>query len=150
MFDIGFAELLLLAVIALLVLGPDRLPGAIRTASLWLGKLRRSFNEVKAEIEREIDADEIKRELHNNSIMQQLGEEAGDIKDNLQEVRNSLKDLEFDLDSNNSGHGDYEPGQSEIESKKQSESTSDTESTKKSDDAHEQPIADKGPASTND
>ena len=43
MFDVGFAELFLLSLIGLLVLGPDRLPGAIRTVSLYVGKLRRSF-----------------------------------------------------------------------------------------------------------
>ena len=41
MFDIGFAELLLIAVVGLLVIGPERLPSAIRTTSLWLGRLRR-------------------------------------------------------------------------------------------------------------
>lgn len=126
MFDIGFAELLLLAVIALLVLGPERLPGAVRTGSLWLGRLKRSFNEIKTEIEREIDADEIKRELHNQTILDQLGEEKGEVEENLQAVRDTLKDLEFDINnSNGSGHQDYEPLPRDSETK--APQTSDTE-----------------------
>ena len=46
MFDIGFAELVLVGVVGLLVIGPERLPGTIRTASLWLNRFRRSFNDI--------------------------------------------------------------------------------------------------------
>ena len=49
MFDIGFSELLLIGVIGLLVLGPERLPTAVRTASLWIGRIRRQFNEIRTE-----------------------------------------------------------------------------------------------------
>ncbi|MDX1370266.1 Sec-independent protein translocase protein TatB [Pseudomonas sp.] len=69
MFDIGFAELLLVGIVALLVLGPERLPGAVRTAGLWIGRLKRSFSTIKAEVEREIGADEIRRQLHNEQIL---------------------------------------------------------------------------------
>lgn len=69
MFDIGFTELLLVGLVALVVLGPERLPGAVRTAGLWVGRLKRSFNNIKAEVEREIGADEIRRQLHNERIL---------------------------------------------------------------------------------
>ena len=72
MFDIGFTELLLIAVVGLVVLGPERLPRAVRTASLWIGRLRRQFNEIRTEVEREIGADEIRAQLHNESIMREL------------------------------------------------------------------------------
>jgi len=52
MFDIGFAELLLIGVVGLLVLGPERLPGAVRTVSLWVGRLRRSRRRLPAEASR--------------------------------------------------------------------------------------------------
>ena len=71
MFDVGFTELLLVALVALLVLGPERLPGAARTAGLWVGRLKRSFNAIKSEVEREIGADEIRRQLHNENILAQ-------------------------------------------------------------------------------
>ena len=69
MFGISFSELLLIGLVALLVLGPERLPGAARTAGLWIGRLKRSFNAIKQEVEREIGADEIRRQLHNEHIL---------------------------------------------------------------------------------
>lgn len=69
MFEIGFSELLLVGLVALLVFGPERLPGAARTAGLWIGRLKRSFNAIKSEVEREIGADEIRRQLHNENIL---------------------------------------------------------------------------------
>ncbi|MEN0107380.1 MAG: Sec-independent protein translocase protein TatB [Pseudomonas sp.] len=69
MFGISFGELLLVGLVALLVLGPERLPGAARTAGLWIGRLKRSFNAIKQEVEREIGADEIRRQLHNEHIL---------------------------------------------------------------------------------
>ena len=95
MFDIGFTELILVSIIGLLVLGPERLPGAIRTTSLWLGRLRRSFNSIRAEIERGINADEIKQDLHNEAVMQSLKEAESDLRKGLEapdEVR-ELKDI---------------------------------------------------------
>ena len=79
MFNIGTFELLLICIIALLVLGPERLPGAVRTAGLWIGRFRRSFYKVKAEIERELNADEIRRQLHNESIMAELEETKSEV-----------------------------------------------------------------------
>ncbi|MCB1855996.1 MAG: twin-arginine translocase subunit TatB [Halieaceae bacterium] len=63
MFDIGFAELLLVAVVGLLVIGPERLPEAIRTGSAWLHRIRRGFNDIKREVQ---------QELHNDAVMQDL------------------------------------------------------------------------------
>ena len=64
MFDIGFTELLLIAVVALLVLGPERLPKAARFAGLWVRRARAQWSSVKAELEHELAADELKRNLH--------------------------------------------------------------------------------------
>jgi sec-independent protein translocase protein TatB len=72
MFDIGFMELLLISIVSLIVIGPERLPGAIRTATLWIGRAKRSFNNVKADIEREMNTDEIRRQLHNETILSDL------------------------------------------------------------------------------
>ncbi|QHG65523.1 Sec-independent protein translocase subunit TatB [Pseudomonas putida] len=65
MFGISFSELLLVGLVALLVLGPERLPGAARTAGLWIGRLKRSFNAIKHEVEREIAASDIHHPPHN-------------------------------------------------------------------------------------
>ena len=77
MFDIGFAELLLIGIVGLLVIGPERLPGAIRTTMVWVNRFRRSFNEVKAEVERELHNDAVMRELRDNA--KQLGQELNDV-----------------------------------------------------------------------
>ena len=85
MFGISFSELLLVGLVALLVLGPERLPGAARTAGLWIGRLKRSFNAIKQEVEREIGADEIRRPLHNEHILS-MEEEAKKILAPLQDA----------------------------------------------------------------
>jgi len=72
MFDIGFPELVLVCLVALLVLGPERMPQALRTLGLWMGRMRRSFVAVKTEIEREIGMDEVRRQLHNETILEDL------------------------------------------------------------------------------
>lgn len=99
MFDIGFAELLLLAVIGLLVLGPERLPGAMRTAATWVSRIRRSFNEVRTELERELNTAEFKQDAHNDSVMKQLGDTGKEINQDLESVRSNLKDLQFDIEN---------------------------------------------------
>lgn len=93
MFGISFGELLLVALIALLVLGPERLPGAARTAGLWVGRLKRSFNAIKQEVEREIGADEIRRQLHNEHILS-MEEEAKKIMAPLQDAMKPVTPVE--------------------------------------------------------
>lgn len=93
MFDIGFLEIIIIAVIALLVLGPERMPGAVRTVSLQLGRLRRSFNALRQEIEREVGADEIRRELHNQSILDM----EKTLNEDLNKARRQIEDLPYDV-----------------------------------------------------
>ena len=63
MFDIGFSELLLVALVALVVLGPERLPHAARLTGAMLGKLRRSFYDLKWQVEQEIEENEYKKRV---------------------------------------------------------------------------------------
>ena len=93
MFDIGFPELLLVALVALLVLGPNRLPEAMRTMGLILGRLRRTYMSARAEIEREIGMDEVRRELHNESIMREFKSIESDIKKLDSEVTEAKGDV---------------------------------------------------------
>ena len=95
MFDIGFAEMILVSIIGLLVLGPERLPGAIRTTSLWLGKIRRSFNTIRADIEREIQVDEIKQDLHNDAVMESLKQAEQDLRSGIDAVQ-EMGDVSID------------------------------------------------------
>ncbi|TDJ35965.1 MAG: twin-arginine translocase subunit TatB [Gammaproteobacteria bacterium] len=67
MFDIGFWELALIFVVALLVLGPDRLPAVARTGGRWASKARRTLAAFKADVEREFAADELSDELRREA-----------------------------------------------------------------------------------
>lgn len=79
MFDVGFWEILLILILALVVIGPERLPGAARTAGLWVGKARRYIEGVKSDVEQEFDVSEFKRIIHNQEI--QLNELQSKIND---------------------------------------------------------------------
>ncbi|MFV8780809.1 Sec-independent protein translocase protein TatB [Microbulbifer sp. SA54] len=74
MFDIGFFELLLVGIVGLVVIGPERLPDAVRTTVRWWNQIKHTLNSAKDELEREVGADEIRRELHNERILKELRE----------------------------------------------------------------------------
>jgi sec-independent protein translocase protein TatB len=92
MFDIGFLEIVVVGIVALVVLGPEKLPGTIRTVSLWVGRLRRSFNSIKTEIEKEIGADEIRRQLRNEEIMEKF-------RHTQSQVQNSISSIKKEADT---------------------------------------------------
>ena len=85
MFDIGFAELLLIGVVGLLVVGPEQLPGAVRTVLAWVNRFRRSFDQIRTEV---------RRELHNDEIMQKLKAESRQLE---QQVRDTTQSVEHEL-----------------------------------------------------
>ena len=72
MFDIGFSEIMVVAVISLIIMGPERLPETVRTLSLWLGRVRQFVSSAREEIEDEVGIDEIRRQLRNEKIMRDL------------------------------------------------------------------------------
>jgi sec-independent protein translocase protein TatB len=88
MFDIGFSELLLIGVVALVVIGPERLPRVARTVGHLLGRLQRYVNDVKADISREMQLDELKR------LQAQVAESARELEQNIRQqaqlVRNEV------------------------------------------------------------
>lgn len=85
MFDIGFAELLLIGVVGLLVVGPEQLPGAVRTVLAWVNRFRRSFDQIHTEV---------RRELHNDEIMQKLKAESRQLE---QQVRDTTQSVEQEI-----------------------------------------------------
>ena len=85
MFDIGFAELLLIGVVGLLVVGPEQLPGAVRTVLGWTNRFRRSFDQIRTEV---------RRELHNDEIMQKLKAESQILE---QEMRDTAQSMEQEM-----------------------------------------------------
>ncbi|WP_201573253.1 Sec-independent protein translocase protein TatB [Psychrobacter sp. H8-1] len=92
MFDIGFSELLLFGVIALIVLGPEKMPQAARTAGQWYGKMRRMVSTLQSEIEAELDLAET-RKLMQDEIAKIRKTEA-EMKREMAEMRGSMQEFE--------------------------------------------------------
>ncbi len=74
MFDIGFFEIVFIFIVTLLVVGPEKLPRVARTAGLWLGKLRGFVSSVKADIDRELASDELRKTLQRQAAVPELEE----------------------------------------------------------------------------
>jgi sec-independent protein translocase protein TatB len=74
MFDIGFSEIILIAVVMLLVVGPERLPHIARTTGLWVGRMRGFISSVKADIDRELATEELKKALARQAAVPELEE----------------------------------------------------------------------------
>lgn len=72
MFDIGFSEIIVCAVVGLVVIGPERLPETVRTVGLWVGRIKRSLRETREELERQVGMDDVKRQLHTEEMMRTL------------------------------------------------------------------------------
>ena len=89
MFDIGFSELFVIAIVALLVLGPERLPKAARFAGLWVRRARAQWHSVKSELENELAAEELKRSLRETQ--ESLREAQQGLNEGLDEARNRIK-----------------------------------------------------------
>lgn len=103
MFDISFSELLLIGVVALVVLGPERLPRVARTVGHMFGRAQRYMNDVKSDIQREIDLDEInsiKKQMEDasSSIKQSVNQFGNQIKDPLAEARDAVNELGKDTE----------------------------------------------------
>jgi len=86
MFDVGFSELLVIALVALVVIGPERLPKVARTVGVLLGRLQRYVNDVKSDINREMQLDELKK------IQEQVSSQAREMQDSLTTDMRSVED----------------------------------------------------------
>ena len=95
MFDIGFSELLLIAIVALVVLGPERLPKAARFAGLWVRRARSQWDSVKQELERELEAEELKRNLQ--SVQASLREAESQLREGHDHVQTQSQALREDI-----------------------------------------------------
>ena len=98
MTGVGFFEILVIGVVGLLILGPDKLPGALRTMALWIGRFRRSFDDIKRDIEKEIGADEIRRQLRNEAIMEKFNDGKKQITDTVNLAKKQTDSLKQNLD----------------------------------------------------
>ncbi len=107
MFDIGFWEIMILGLVALLVVGPEKLPKLAYTAGKWMGKGRSMLNTVRSEIDKEIKAEELKETLEKQKkSLNPLEEVIGDTKQTMNEfagqTNKSMQDAQADLETKDS------------------------------------------------
>lgn len=92
MFDIGFSELVLFGVIALIVLGPEKLPHAMRTAGRYYAKFRRTVSTLQAEIENELNLAEARKQMQ--AEIAKIRENEADIQKQMDELKSNLIHLQ--------------------------------------------------------
>lgn len=95
MFDIGFSEMAIIAVVALIVLGPDRLPKVARQAGQWLGKLQRYVSDVKSDINRQMELDELRK--LQTEVQQAASGIEGAVKSAVSETQSQFDSLSSTL-----------------------------------------------------
>ena len=93
MFDIGFFELLLISVVGLLVFGPEQFLDAVRVTTRWVKRIRRSFDEVRTDIQRELHNDEVMRELKAsaNDLEKQVKDLTAPAKEQIHQVETAVQ-----------------------------------------------------------
>lgn len=126
MFEIGFSELVIVAVIALIVLGPERLPRAAQMVGLWVRKARAQWYSMKAELERDLAADELKRSLRDSgrAIERDLRATADDARQTFSQV----------TDATDTNTIKSKPAESESQDASRSDSLDDAPDTQHSND----------------
>jgi sec-independent protein translocase protein TatB len=93
MFDFSFGELALIGTVALVVLGPERLPKVARTVGEWVGKAQRYVSQVKSDINRELELAELKK------LQEEARQAAQSVQSSLNEVRSDISSLESEIGS---------------------------------------------------
>ncbi len=145
MFDVGFWEVLFILVLALVIIGPERLPGAARKAGYFVGKARRYIEGVRSEVESQIDVNEFKRMLHNQEV--QINELQQQIKTGVDEVKADMPDpvSAADILSESPSHSfiDEQDDVTDVPSVASSSSVSDDKSDDTSEAAQTGPAASK-------
>ena len=99
MFDVGFWEVSLILVVMLIVIGPERLPGVVRKAGLWIGKARRMVAEVKVEVDRELQLEELKQSINQQAHLDELKQLARDVRSVDADIRKESRGIESDVRS---------------------------------------------------
>jgi sec-independent protein translocase protein TatB len=97
MFDIGFSEIVVIAVVALIVIGPEKLPKTARTLGLLFGRLQRYVNDVKSDISREIQLDELRK--LQNEVQTAAREVETSVTSTVQQVESGLRGVESELNA---------------------------------------------------
>jgi len=100
MFDVGFSELLMTTLVALIVIGPQKLPKAARMAGLWVGRINRTVSSIKSEISQELHAEEMRQLMQENSIAQDVQQLVDQTNQAVLEAEQALKAPTTEPDAN--------------------------------------------------
>lgn len=123
MFDIGFTELLIVAVVALVVLGPEKLPTAVRTIGMWVGRLKRTVTSIQSEISEELRVEELKRTTAIKK--EELEKELNDMR---QPFSSALDDVSSPMASQVSSAEELQQAAAETESQNKESKAKDNNS----------------------
>lgn len=115
MFDIGFSEIVVIAVVALIVIGPERLPKAARTMGHLFGRLQRYVNDVKSDINREMELDELRK------LQREVQTAAADLKSSVENVGRDMETGVRDVERSLNEAGNEPPGAVDPETQRLSE-----------------------------
>jgi sec-independent protein translocase protein TatB len=91
MFEVGFSEICMVALVALLVIGPERLPKVARMAGFWIAKSKRMVASVKQEIHEELQAEELRQSLKNQSGINEFQKLIDDTADDFRAIKDSIR-----------------------------------------------------------
>ena len=105
MFDIGFWELMLIGIVALVVIGPDRLPGVARTVGRWVGRTRRFVSNVKADIDRELRDEELRKALDRDANLDEIKKIIEDSRFTIEDEVNEVQDYVVRARDDDPRHG---------------------------------------------
>lgn len=113
MFDVGFFELLLISIISLLVLGPERLPKAARTVGRWVGKARATVSAFKTDIDRELQLEEMRAKLEEHTKFLEdaksvLDQEKNALSESANSIHNDLRKVVGDTEDGEPSHNNTE------------------------------------------
>lgn len=132
MLSIGFLEILVIAVLGLLVFGPEKLPEAIRTFAFGISKVKRSWNNTRRELEQELGMDEIRREIHNAQVMEDLERLKAKTQSAAEDFNKSIEESEALSEDASTSHIKKEPDQPPSgEAESESESSQDEDAKEK-------------------
>jgi sec-independent protein translocase protein TatB len=112
MFDIGFWELVVIGVVALVVLGPERLPVAIRTASHWIRLIRSTANSVKAELEQELKLQDLHNDLKKAERLQ-MNNLSPELQESIEQLKAAAQSVNRPYQGENEIRPPREPAQAE-------------------------------------
>lgn len=97
MFDIGFSEIFMILVIALMVVGPERLPSLARKVGGFIGKAKRSFEHIKREVASEFETEELNKQLSKSNIFKETKEAAEELKNLINDKDNNASNEAADI-----------------------------------------------------